>query len=120
MTELEPDDARAFREELALAEPGLDRVIRTSYELLGLLSFFTVGEDECRAWTVSRGTRAREAAGVIHTDFERSFIRAEVVPVEDLLAAGSLAACRDKGTLRLEGKEYEVRDGDVIHFRTGL
>jgi GTP-binding protein YchF len=120
MAELAPDDARAFREDLGLAEPGLDRVIRTSYELLGLVSFFTVGEDECRAWTVPRGTRAREAAGVIHTDFERSFIRAEVVPVEDLLAAGSLAACRDKGTLRLEGKEYEVRDGDVIHFRTGL
>ncbi len=92
-------------------------MIRTSYELLGLLSFLTVGEDECRAWTIRRGTRAQVAAGAIHSDIERGFIRAEVVPFDDLVAAGSLAACRERGTLRLEGKAYEVRDGDVINFR---
>ena len=117
MAELAPEDARAFREDLRLAEPGLDRVIRTSYELLGLLSFLTVGEDECRAWTIRRGTRARVAAGAIHSDIERGFIRAEVAPFDDLVAAGSLASCRERGTLRLEGKEYEVQDGDVVNFR---
>jgi GTP-binding protein YchF len=117
MADLSPDDARAFREDLGIAEPGLDRVIRTSYELLGLISFLTAGEDECRAWTIRRGTRAQAAAGAIHSDIERGFIRAEVVSFDDLVAAGSLAACRDKATLRLEGKEYEVRDGDVINFR---
>jgi GTP-binding protein YchF len=120
MAELPPDDARAFREDLGLAEPGLDRVIRTSYELLGLVSFLTVGEDECRAWTITRGTKAPQAAGVIHTDFERSFIRAEVASFDDFVAAGSFAACRERGTARLEGKAYEVRDGDVIQYRTGL
>jgi len=117
MAELKAEDARAFREDLGLQEPGLDRVIRTSYELLGLLSFLTAGEDECRAWTIRKGTRAPLAAGAIHSDIERGFIRAEVVSFEDLMAAGSLAACREKGTLRLEGKDYEVRDGDVINFR---
>jgi GTP-binding protein YchF len=117
MADLSADDARAFREDLGLAEPGLDRVVRTSYELLGLISFLTAGEDECRAWTIRRGTHAQAAAGAIHSDIERGFIRAEVVSFDDLVAAGSLAACREKGTLRLEGKEYEVRDGDVINFR---
>jgi ribosome-binding ATPase len=117
MSELAPEDAAGFREELGLTEPGLDRVIRTSYALLGLLSFLTAGEDECRAWTIRKGTKAQLAAGAIHSDIERGFIRAEVVAFEDLMAAGSLAACRDKGTLRLEGKEYIVRDGDVINFR---
>jgi GTP-binding protein YchF len=117
MVELPPEDAKAFREDLGLEEPGLDRVIRTSYALLGLISFLTAGEDECRAWTIRRGTKAQLAAGTIHSDIERGFIRAEVVAFDDLLAAGSLAACREKGTLRLEGKEYEVRDGDVINFR---
>jgi len=117
MSELAPEDAAAFREDLGLEEPGLDRVIRGTYDLLGLISFLTAGEDECRAWTISRGTRAVRAAGVIHSDIERGFIRAEVVAYADLVAAGSLAACRDRGTLRLEGKEYEVRDGDVINFR---
>ncbi len=117
MADLPAEDARAFREDLGLEEPGLDRVIRTSYELLGLLSFLTAGEDECRAWTIRRGTRAQVAAGAIHSDIERGFIRAEVVSFDDLMAGGGIAACREKGTLRLEGKEYEVRDGDVINFR---
>jgi GTP-binding protein YchF len=117
MAQLPAEDAQAFREEYGLKEPGLDRVIRTSYALLGLVSFLTAGEDECRAWTIRRGTKAQLAAGTIHSDIERGFIRAEVVAFDDLIAAGSLAACRDKGTLRLEGKEYEVKDGDVINFR---
>lgn len=117
MTQLPAEDARVFREDLGLAEPGLDRVVRTSYALLGLVSFLTAGEDECRAWTITRGTRAQQAAGAIHSDIERGFIRAEVVAFDDLVAAGSIPACRDKGTLRLEGKEYVVRDGDVINFR---
>jgi hypothetical protein len=117
MTQLDPEDARAFREDLGLSGPGLDRVVRTSYALLGLISFLTAGEDECRAWTIPRGTRAQPAAGAIHSDIERGFIRAEVVAFEDLVAAGSIAACRERGTLRLEGKEYVVRDGDVINFR---
>jgi len=117
MAQLSGEDARAFREDLRLEEPGLDRVIRTSYALLGLVSFLTAGEDECRAWTIRRGTRAQQAAGAVHSDIERGFIRAEVVAYDDLMAAGSLPACRERGTLRLEGKEYVVRDGDVINFR---
>jgi ribosome-binding ATPase YchF (GTP1/OBG family) len=104
-------------EDLGLSEPGLDRVIRTSYALLGLISFLTAGEDECRAWTIRKGTRAQQAAGAVHSDIERGFIRAEVVAFEDLMAGGSIAACREKGTLRLEGKDYVVQDGDVINFR---
>ena len=117
VAQLSVEDAQAFREDLGLKEPGLDRVIRTSYELLGLISFLTAGEDECRAWTIRRGTRAQQAAGEIHSDIERGFIRAEVVAFDDLIEAGSLAACREAATLRLEGKEYAVRDGDVINFR---
>jgi ribosome-binding ATPase len=117
MAELAPDDARAFREDLGLAEPGLERVIRSTYDLLGLVSFLTAGEDECRAWTIRRGTRAQAAAGTIHSDIERGFIRAQVVPFDELVAAGSLAACRERGTLRLEGRDYVVRDGDVIDFK---
>jgi GTP-binding protein YchF len=117
MAQLSAEDARAFLEDLGLEEPGLDRVIRTSYALLGLISFLTAGEDECRAWTIRNGTRAQQAAGEIHSDIERGFIRAEVVAFDDLMAAGSIAACREKGSLRLEGKEYVVHDGDVINFR---
>jgi hypothetical protein len=113
------DDAAAA-EMLAsygLKEPGLNRVIRATYELLGLIPFFTAGEPEVRAWTIRRGTTAVKAAGVIHTDIERNFIRAEVVRCEDLLAAGSIAVARDRAQLRLEGKEYVVQEGDVILFR---
>jgi GTP-binding protein YchF len=117
LTQLPAEDAQAFMEDLGLKEPGLDRVIRTSYELLGLISFLTAGEDECRAWTIGRGTRAQLAAGAIHSDIERGFIRAEVVTFDDLIAGGSFASCREKATLRLEGKDYIVQDGEVVHFR---
>jgi GTP-binding protein YchF len=114
---LEPADAEAFLRDMGLAESGLDRVIRASYDLLGYMSFFTVGEDECRAWSIRRGTVALEAAGEIHSDIQRGFIRAEVVGYEPFIASGSLAASRDKGELRLEGKDYVVQDGDIINFR---
>jgi ribosome-binding ATPase YchF (GTP1/OBG family) len=114
---LEPADARAFLADLGLSESGLDRVIRASYDLLGYMSFFTVGEDECRAWSIPRGTIAQEAAGEIHSDIARGFIRAEVVAYDALIARGSMAACKEHGELRLEGKEYVVKDGDIINFR---
>lgn len=114
---LAPDDAAAFRADLGIEEPALDRLIRASYHLMGQISFFTAGEDECRAWTIKDGTRAREAAGAIHSDIERGFIRAEVVRWDKLLEAGSLGTAREKAWLRLEGKEYLVLDGDVVHFR---
>jgi GTP-binding protein YchF len=117
IAELGPEDARAFLDDLGLQQPGLVRVAQSSYALLGLLSFLTAGEDECRAWTIRKGTRAQQAAGAIHSDIERGFIRAEVVSFDDLVAAGGIAACREQGTLRLEGKDYLVRDGDVINFR---
>jgi GTP-binding protein YchF len=111
------EDARMFLDDLGLEEPGLNRVVRASYELLGYISFLTVGEDECRAWTIQKGTRAQQAAGAVHSDIERGFIRAEVIPFESLVECGSLAVAREKGRLRLEGKEYAVQDGDVVHFR---
>jgi hypothetical protein len=117
ISRLEPAEQREFLADLGLAEPSLDRVIRASYELLGLISFFTVGEDEVRAWTVRRGTPARAAAGAVHSDIERGFIRAEVVRWDDLLRLGSLPGCREQALLRLEGKDYQVADGDVVHFR---
>ena len=114
---LEPADAAAFLADMGLAESGLDRVIRASYDLLGYMSFFTVGEDECRAWSIRRGTIALDAAGEIHSDISRGFIRAEVVAYDAFIARGSMQACRDHGELRLEGKEYVVQDGDIINFR---
>ena len=117
IAQLDRGDAEAFMADLGLQQSGLDRVIRAAYGLLGYISFFTVGEDECRAWSIPRNTPAPRAAGAIHSDIERGFIRAEVVPCETLLSRGSLAACRDHGELRLEGKEYIVLDGDVINFR---
>ena len=117
IAQLDPSDAAAFMADLGLKESGLDRVIRASYDLLGYISFFTVGEDENRAWSIPRGTNAQNAAGEIHTDIQRGFIRAEVCRYDDLLERGSIAACRDHAELRLEGKEYIVLDGDVINFR---
>jgi GTP-binding protein YchF len=117
IAQLDPPDAAAFMADLGLRESGLDRVIRASYDLLGYISFFTVGEDENRAWSIPRNTSAVLAAGEIHSDISRGFIRAEVVRYEHLVARGTLAACRDHGELRLEGKEYVVQDGDVINFR---
>ncbi len=117
IAELDGEDKALFLEELGLKESGLDRLIRAAYRLLGLQTFFTAGEKEVRAWTIRKGTKAPQAAGVIHSDFERGFIRAEVVSCDDLVAAGSLAAAREKGLLRLEGKDYVVQDGDVMHFR---
>jgi hypothetical protein len=114
---LEGADAAAFLADLGLKESGLDRVIRASYDLLGYISFFTVGEDECRAWSIPRGTPAQLAAGEIHSDIARGFIRAEVVGYDQLVARGSMAACRDHGEVRLEGKDYIVVDGDIINFR---
>jgi len=117
IAQLDAADAAAFLADLGLAESGLDRVIRASYDLLGYISFFTVGEDECRAWSIPRHTQAQTAAGEIHTDIARGFIRAEVVAYDALIARGSMAACRDHGEVRLEGKEYVVQDGDIINFR---
>lgn len=119
LTELEPEEARAFLEELGLAEPGLHRLIRAAYELLDLHTFFTAGPKETRAWTTRRGARAPEAAREIHSDFERLFIRAEVISFEDFVACGGEAGAKARGRMRVEGKEYVVRDGDVIHFRIG-
>jgi len=117
IAQLEGPDATAFLSDLGLTESGLDRVIRASYDLLGYVSFFTVGEDECRAWSIPRDTPAQLAAGEIHSDIARGFIRAEVVAYDALIARGSMAACRDHGEVRLEGKEYIVKDGDIINFR---
>jgi GTP-binding protein YchF len=114
---LPPDDARMFMEDLGLEASGLARIIRESYALLGLFSFYTAGEPEVRAWTIPKGTTAQQAAGVIHTDIERGFIKAEVVSYPDMLQVGAFAAARSKGVLRLEGKDYPVREGDVILFR---
>ncbi len=114
--ELADDDARLFMDDLGIAEPSRGRVIRLTYDLLGLFSFYTAGEDECRAWTIRRGATAVEAAGAIHSDLARGFIRAEVITVGDLLEAGSIAEARKRGTLRQEGKSYEVRENDVLQI----
>jgi GTP-binding protein YchF len=114
---LGPVDGAAFMKELGIEEPCLDRLIRTSYGLLGLISFFTVGDDECRAWTITRGDTAHKAAGAIHSDIERGFIRAEVTAYADLTSLGSMSQAKEKGKFRLEGKEYVIADGDIAHFR---
>ena len=117
ISELDGDEKQAFLSEMGLAESGLDRLIRSGYELLGLITYFTAGVKEVRAWTITKGTKAPGAAGVIHSDFEKGFIRAEVIAYSDYIAAGGEAGAKEKGLMRLEGKEYVVQDGDVMHFR---
>ena len=114
---LEEDERADFLEDLGLAESGLDKIIAAGYRLLGLISFLTVGEDEVRAWTITKGLKAPQAAGKIHSDFQRGFIRAEVITYDDLIAAGSMVAAKEKGLVRSEGKEYVMQDGDVVLFR---
>jgi len=120
IADLDDEDKQAFMEDLGIKEPAMHKLIRKSYELLGLISFFTVGEKECRAWTVRNGATAQQAAGVIHSDLEKGFIRAETVHYDDLLEYGSLAKCKEKGILRLEGKDYTVKDGDVLTIRFNI
>ena len=117
IAEMDAEEAQMFMEDLGLTETGLSRLIRTSYELLGYISFLTAGEDDVHAWTIVRGTKAPRAAGKIHTDIERGFIRAEVIAFEDLKACGSMAAAKEKGLFRLEGKDYVMKDGDITNFR---
>ena len=117
IAELEGEEKQMFLEELGVQESGLDRLIKCSYALLGLMSFLTYGKDECRAWTIKKGTKAPKAAGKIHTDIERGFIRAEVIAYDDMMKCGSVNAAKEKGLLRSEGKEYVVQDGDMIYFR---
>ena len=117
IAELEDEDAREFLHELGLEESGLEKLIKAAFDLLGLMTFLTAGTDECRAWTITKGTVAPKAAGKIHSDIERGFIRAEIVNSDDLIAAGSVAAAREKGQVRLEGKDYVMQDGDVTNFR---
>ena len=117
IAELDGDEKAMFLEDLGIKESGLDRLVKASYTLLGLISYLTSGEDECRAWTITKGTKAPQAAGKIHSDFERGFIRAEVIAYEDLMTVGSMAAAKEKGLIRSEGKEYVVKDGDIILFR---
>ena len=117
LSELSDEEKAAFIEELGIGQSGLDKLVQESYSLLGLISFLTAGTDEVRAWTITKGTKAPGAAGKIHTDFERGFIRAEVVPYETLIEQGSMLACKEKGLVRSEGKEYVVQDGDIIVFR---
>ena len=117
IAQMSPEEKAEFLEEMGIGQSGLDRLITACYRLLGLISFLTVGEDECRAWTIKNGTKAPQAAGKIHTDFEKGFIRAEVVSYETLIASGSMAVCREKGLIRSEGKDYVMKDGDVTLFR---
>ena len=117
LAQLDDEEKEMFLEELGMEESGLDRMIKTSYALLGLISYLTAGPDEVRAWTIKRGTKAPQAAGKIHSDFERGFIRAEIVAFDDLKACGTMAAAKEKGLVRSEGKEYVMNDGDVTLFR---
>lgn len=114
---LEKDEKQMFLDELGAAESGLDKLIKASYKLLGLISYLTAGKPEVRAWTIKEGTKAPQAAGKIHTDFERGFIRAEVVHFDDLMNCGSMSAAKEKGLVRSEGKEYVMKDGDIVLFR---
>ncbi|MCR5009759.1 MAG: DUF933 domain-containing protein, partial [Clostridia bacterium] len=117
IAELDDDEKALFLEELGIKESGLDKLVKASYSLLDLISFLTAGQDECRAWTIKRGTKAPQAAGKIHTDFERGFIRAETIAYDKFIeAGGSLPAAREKGWLRSEGKEYVMQDGDIVNF----
>ena len=117
LSQMAAEDAADFLKEFNIGESATDRVIRKSYDILGLISFFTIGKDEARAWTIKRGTPAVEAAGTIHSDMQKGFIRAEVLAYDDLMRAGTYAAARKQGTVRLEGKTYEVKDGDLINVR---
>src|SRR5699024_7924132 len=117
IAELDQEEKEMFLEELGITESGLDQLIKASYHLLGFATYFTAGEQEVRAWTFKKGMKAPEAAGIIHTDFEKGFIRAETVSYDDLMDGGSMAQARENGKVRLEGKDYVVQDGDVIHFR---
>jgi ribosome-binding ATPase YchF (GTP1/OBG family) len=117
VAQLDEGDREAFLKEIGIQEPARERFIRASYRLMDLISFLTAGEDEVRAWTIPQGTVARKAAGKIHSDIERGFIRAEVIAYEDFIALGSETKCKEAGKLRLEGKDYVVEDGDIIHFR---
>ena len=117
VAQLPPAERDEFLKSLALEEPGLNRLIRAGYDLLGLITFFTAGPKEARAWTVTRGSRAPQGAGVIHTDFEKGFIRAETIAYDDYVANNGEAGARDAGKFRLEGKDYVIADGDVMHFR---
>jgi GTP-binding protein YchF len=117
ISQLNKEDAKVFLEDLGISIPATQKMIGDSYELMGLQSFFTVGDDECRSWPIKNGTNAQKAAGEIHSDMEKGFIRAEVVTFDDLMQHGSLSACKDKGVMRLEGKDYIVRDGDIISIR---
>ena len=117
IADMSEEDKKMFLSELHLSESGLDRIIKEGYSLLGLISFLTAGEPEVRAWTITKGTKAPQAAGKIHTDFERGFIRAEVVSFDDLMACGTMAAAKEKGLVRSEGKEYVMKDGDIVLFR---
>lgn len=117
ISDMEPEDKAMFLDEMGLKESGLNRIIKEGYALLGLISYLTAGKPEVRAWTIKKGTKAPQAAGKIHTDFEKGFIRAEVVGFNDLMECGSMAAAKEKGLVRLEGKEYVMQDGDIVLFR---
>lgn len=120
LVDLSPEEAKMFLAELGLPESGLDRVIKKCYQLLELITFLTTGEDETRAWTIKKGTKGPQAAGVIHTDFEKAYIRAEVIAYDDFVSLGGESGARDKGKLRAEGKDYVMQDGDVVNFRVGV
>ena len=117
ISQMDPEEKAEFLSDLGIGQSGMERMITACYHLLGLISFLTAGEDECRAWTIRKGTKAPQAAGKIHTDFEKGFIRAEVVPFDTLAELGSMAACKEKGLVRSEGKEYVMKDGDIVLFR---